>query len=313
MPLGSTLNNDGAESSRRTMKRASDSPIFRMRILSLHLWRSTNLYAWPSKGCITVWQGMSLGPLGSGLAHCRPRYVLLCDGTLLQGQLATRRKRYRIAGFKVGEGQTPTKEDDQDPPEHQLRLRPLMEVLPVALGFAGEAMLLCEVFRGSNLRSSSLFSLGGKPCHIVQSCLKATGFPETPEFGLSKCTYRGSLARGSWTLKLLMFDVQNPGCEGQNPSYEGPMSVWVAQIQHVRDFSKGSFNLPRHLLHCPDRPRHSMYAIYFPIHWGGLKEGTRTFQGVPNGSPSPPLRDLHWTPLEGPGIYSSPRQVVFGL
>ena len=23
-----------------------------------------------------------------------------------------------------------------------------------------------------------------------------------------------------------MFEVQNPGCEGQNPSYEGPMSLW---------------------------------------------------------------------------------------
>ena len=30
-----------------------------------------------------------------------------------------------------------------------------------------------------------------------------------------------------------MFEVQNPGCEGQNPGYEGPMSLWVKYLDSL--------------------------------------------------------------------------------
>ena len=35
------------------------------------------------------------------------------------------------------------------------------------------------------------------------------------------------------------FEVQNPGCEGQNPGYEGPMSLWVVFIPNLRWSSIG--------------------------------------------------------------------------
>ena len=35
-----------------------------------------------------------------------------------------------------------------------------------------------------------------------------------------------------------MFEVQNPGCEGQNPSYEGEMSLWAVSFSKLCDLGQ---------------------------------------------------------------------------
>ena len=60
--------------------------------------------------------------------------------------------------------------------------------------------------------------------------------------------------RGSWTLKLLHVEVQNPRCEGQNPSYEGPISVWAVNRSPFRKNTAFQIELRAKLVGCGNRP-----------------------------------------------------------
>ena len=62
-----------------------------------------------------------------------------------------------------------------------------------------------------------------------------------------------------------MLEVQNPGCEGQNPSYEGPMSLWDLMILLLRTiFNQQPFRNISVILPV-NTPHHSVISlIKFP-------------------------------------------------
>lgn len=85
------------------------------------------------------------------------------------------------------------------------------------------------------------------------------------------------------------FEVQDPGCEGETPSYEGPMSLWVVQIIW-------NYTMDRTHIH---RGQH-------PLNWTRLKDlESSTIPGFPGHKPNPlrvPLRKtVH---LLGTGCFS---------